>query len=88
MLFFAPTEPGVSISVSINDLFFGNDVTLMTSYAGSPADHVTALELIRSKRVRVMEMISHRLGLEETNKGFQLVAEARESMKVIIEPQR
>ena len=88
VLFFAPTDPGVTIPVSINDVFFGNDVTLMTSYAGSPADHTTALELIRAGRVQVEAMISHRLGLEETGKGFQLVAEARDSMKVIIHPQR
>jgi L-iditol 2-dehydrogenase len=88
VLFFAPTDPGVTIPVSINDLFFGNDVTLMTSYAGSPADHVTALELIRARRVRVKEMISHRLSLEETSEGFQLVAQAKDSMKVIIQPQR
>ncbi len=88
VLFFAPTDPGVTVPVSINDLFFRNDVVLMTSYAGSPADHVTALELIRAHRVRVSEMISHRLSLAETGKGFELVAEARDSIKVIIEPQR
>ncbi|MBE9582377.1 MAG: alcohol dehydrogenase catalytic domain-containing protein [Proteobacteria bacterium] len=88
VLFFAPTDPGVTVPVSINDLFFRNDVVLMTSYAGSPADHVTALELIRARRVRVSEMISHRLSLAETGKGFKLVAEARDSIKVIIEPQR
>jgi len=33
-------------------------------------------------------MITHRLGLAETQEGFRLVAEARESIKVIIEPQR
>ena len=88
VLFFAPTDPGVTVPVSINDLFFRNDVVLMTSYAGSPADHVTALELIRARRVRVSEMISHRLSLAETGKGFELVAEARDSIKVIIEPQR
>ena len=88
VLFFAPTDPGVTIPVSINDLFFRNDITLTTSYAGSPADHVTALELIRAHRVRVGEMITHRLSLEETRKGFQLVAKARDSIKVIIEPYR
>lgn len=88
VLFFAPTDPGVTVPVSINDLFFRNDVVLMTSYAGSPADHVTALELIRAHRVRVSEMISHRLSLAETGKGFKLVAEARDSIKVIVEPQR
>jgi L-iditol 2-dehydrogenase len=88
VMFFAPTAPGVTIPVSINDLFFRNDITLTTSYAGSPADHVTALELIGAHRVRVGEMITHRLGLEETSKGFQLVAEAQDSIKVIIEPHK
>jgi L-iditol 2-dehydrogenase len=88
VLFFAPTDPGKTIPVSINDLFFQNDITLATSYAGSPADHVTALELIRTCRVPVGKMITHRLSLAETSKGFQLVAQARDSIKVIIEPQR
>jgi L-iditol 2-dehydrogenase len=87
VLFFAPTDPGVTIPVSINDLFFRNDITLTTSYAGSPADHVDALELIRSRRVRVGEMITHQLSLAETSKGFQLVAEAKDSIKVIVQPQ-
>jgi L-iditol 2-dehydrogenase len=88
VLFFAPTDPGVTIPVSINELFFRNDITLTTSYAGSGSDHVTALDLIRARRVHVGEMITHRLSLAEASKGFQLVAEARDSIKVIIEPQR
>jgi L-iditol 2-dehydrogenase len=36
----------------------------------------------------VSDMITHRLGLAETSRGFKLVAEAKESIKVIIEPQR
>jgi len=38
--------------------------------------------------VRVGEMITHRLSLDETGRGFQLVAKAQDSIKVIIEPQR
>jgi len=88
VLFFAPTNPGVTIPISINDLFWRNDITLTTSYAGSPADYATALELIRARRVHLGEMITHRLGLAETGLGFQLVADAQNSIKVIIEPQR
>jgi len=88
ILFFAPTNPGVTIPISINDLFWRNDITFTTSYAGSPADYAAALELIRTRRVRVREMITHRLGLAETGLGFQLVVEAQNSIKVIIEPQR
>jgi len=88
VLFFAPTNPGVTIPISVNDFFFRNDITLTTSYAGSPADYSTALELIRARRVQVREMITHRLSLAETGLGFQLVAEAKNSIKVIINPQR
>jgi len=88
VLFFAPTAPGITIPISINDLFWRTDITLTTSYAGSPADYAAALQLIQSRRLPVREMITHRLGLAETGLGFRLVAGAQESLKVIIEPQR
>jgi L-iditol 2-dehydrogenase len=88
VLFFAPTAPGITIPISINDLFWRTDITLTTSYAGSPADYAAALQLIQAQRLPVREMITHRLGLAETGLGFRLVAEAKESLKVIIEPQR
>ena len=88
VLFFAPTSHGVTIPVSINELFFRNDITLATSYAGSPADYAVALELIRARRVDVRRMITHRLSLAETGLGFRLVADAQNSIKVIVEPQR
>jgi L-iditol 2-dehydrogenase len=87
VLFFAPTEPGVELSVPVND-FWRNSITLMPSYGNSPLDAVVAIELIRARRVPVREMITHRLSLAETGLGFQLVAEAGESIKVIIEPHR
>jgi L-iditol 2-dehydrogenase len=88
VLFFAPTEPGVSIPISVNDLFWRNEITLTSSYGGSPGDYAAALELIRAGKIRVREMITHRLGLAETGLGFQLVAQAQDSLKVIIAPQR
>jgi hypothetical protein len=50
----------------VNDLFWRNEVTLISSYGGSPADYAAALELIRTGKIRVREMITHRLGLAET----------------------
>ena len=88
VLFFAPTAPGVSLPVPINDVFFRNDVTLTTTYAGAPADLATAMDMIASGRVQVGEMISHRLGLAETGLGFKLTADAGDSLKVIIQPQK
>ena len=88
VLFFAPTGPGVTMPLSINDVFWRADITLTTSYAGSPADYAAALEIIRAGRVPIKDMITHRLGMAETGLGFKLVAEARESLKVIILPQQ
>ncbi|MBI2287742.1 MAG: zinc-binding dehydrogenase, partial [Chloroflexi bacterium] len=88
ILFFAPTNPDVAITIPVNELFFRNDITLTTSYAGSPADYQTALDLIQAGTIPVRQMITHRLGLAETGSGFRLVADARNSIKVIIEPQR
>ena len=88
ILFFAPTNPGVTIPISITELFWRTEITLTSSYAGSPADYQTALELIRAGTVSTDQMITHRLGLTETGLGFQFVTEAQNSIKVIIEPQR
>lgn len=88
ILFFAPTDPGVKIPIDVTELFFRNGVTLTSSYAGSPADHVAAVELLRAGAVQAKDMITHRFGLAETGEGFKLVAEAKDSIKVVIEPQR
>jgi L-iditol 2-dehydrogenase len=45
-----------------------------------------AIELIKSKKVTVEDLITHRLDLSDTAKGFKLVSEAKESIKVIIRP--
>ena len=87
VLLFAPTVDGATIPVSINSLFWRRDVTLTTTYAGSPSDCVRALELIRAQRVQVRDMITHHFGLSEADKGFQLVADGDASIKVIIRPQ-
>lgn len=87
VLFFAPTDPGVELSVDVNE-FWRNGIKLMPSYGNSPLDAVVAIELIRSGRVNVAELITHKLPLEETLKGFTLVSEAAGSVKVIIQPHK
>lgn len=87
LLFFAPTAEGVDVPIPLYD-FWRNEITVTTSYAGSSQDIAAAIECIRTRGVRVREMITHRLGLAQAGLGFQLVAEARDSIKVIIDPQR
>lgn len=88
ILFFAATDKDVTISLSINNLFWRNERTFISSYAASPKDHKEALGLIRSRKLALNEMITHRLSLAETGLGFRLVTEAKESIKVIVYPQK
>lgn len=87
ILFFAPTDLGIKISLPFNEIWW-NGVTITSSYAAAPADLALAIELIRAKRVNVKDMVTHRLPLAETGRGFQMALEAKDSIKVIIEPQR
>ncbi len=87
IVFFAPMEPGKTFPMPLFDLWRDN-ITIINPYASPPRDTLTALELIHAGRVNVSDMITHRLGLGETGAGFKIVSEAKESIKVIIEPQR
>ncbi len=87
VLCFAPLEPGLSFVFPFFE-FWNDGITLLPTYGGSPLDIIAAIELIRAQRLPLREMITHRLPLKETGLGFQLVAEAKNSIKVIIEPQR
>jgi L-iditol 2-dehydrogenase len=87
ILFFALFPPGVTFPFPVYEL--GKDgITIIHSYAGPPADMRTALDAISARRVDVLSLITHRLPLAATGEAFRLVAEAGESLKVIVEPQR
>ncbi len=85
LLFFAPTAAGVDVSIPLFD-FWRDEISLVTSYAGSGEDLVESMELIAGHRVRVADMVTHRLALAETGVGFRLTASGQDSIKVIIDP--
>ena len=87
ILLFAPMEPSVTVPISMWDIWH-NGIKIVTSYANTRKEAIIALKLIRHHRVNVYDMITHRLSLAETGLGLQIVAQAQDSIKVIIEPQR
>jgi L-iditol 2-dehydrogenase len=87
ILLFAPPMPGTQVPVPLGDLW-KDEITVTMTYAGSPDDIKDAIELLWTKKVIVSDMITHRFGLADAGKGFELVAKAGESVKVIIEPQK
>ncbi len=87
ILYFAPTDPDIDVPLPFNE-FWSDQITLTTTYAAAPKDIKEAIELISSRKVNIHDMITHRLSLTEISKGFQIVADAKESIKVVIEPQK
>ena len=86
ILYFAPSEPEYTMSVNFNELWW-KGIKIISSYAAAQNDLSLALSMIRGGRVNVADMITHRLPLGETQKGFEMVIKSTDSIKVIIEPQ-
>ena len=84
ILCFAPTLPGETLNVPVND-FWRNQIKIIHSYGSGPADNAMALELLKAKRVRVDRLITHRMKLGQIGEGFRIMAESKDSIKVIIE---
>lgn len=87
VVFFAPPGPDYELPVRVASIW-RNGIHLMPSYGAGPSDLMMSMDLIRNRRVSVHDMITHRLPLEQAALGFRLVAEAKESMKVILDPQQ
>jgi L-iditol 2-dehydrogenase len=85
LLFFAPTAAGIEVPIPLFD-FWRDEITIVTSYAGSGLDLSESIDLIRTRQVRVADMITHRLPLAEAGLGFQLTANGCDSIKVILDP--
>ena len=85
ILFFAVPKPDEQLDIDIN-AFWRDSKSVKVSYGAAPIDNLQALDLIRSQRVVVEDMITHRLPLEEIQEGFRLTVDGTGSLKVIIEP--
>ncbi len=84
ILFFAVPEKPITLpSVS----FWRNEVAVTFSYGAATEDLEDALKLIKSGRVDVKGMITHRAALAAIQDGFKLVSEAKESLKVVVVPE-
>jgi len=87
ILWFAMTQPDVDVSIPFFDLW-NKQIKTYSTYAGAGKDIVEAINLLKTQKLDVNDMITHKLPMDKTPEGFKLVANAKESMKVIIEPQK
>ncbi len=79
------TTPDKRVTIPLNALWT-REVKILTSYYCGPPDIVEAIKLIEMGTIIVDDLITHRLPLGDTAKGFQLVMDGKESIKVIIKP--
>ena len=87
ILFFAPTNPEDAAAIPFNDLW-RNEVTMTSTYGAAPRDIRESIELLGKGTVKVRDLVTHRLPLTDAGAGFRLVAEGKDSLKVILEPTR
>lgn len=66
--------------------FWRNEISLVSSYGAAGDDLDEALALIKNKRLDIDAMITHKLPLEKIQEGFNIVSQAKESLKVVILP--
>jgi L-iditol 2-dehydrogenase len=85
IVFFAVTPPEINVSIPIN-YFWTRETRIVTSYYCGPPDIEAAINLIETGTIAVEDMITARLPLQDVAKGFQMVMEGNESLKVIIKP--
>ncbi len=85
ILYFAVPDPTVKLSVPINQ-FWRNEITIRTSYGAAPNDLEDSMKVLTTRQLNVKDMITHRLNLREAQEGFKLMAEAGQSLKVILQP--
>ena len=85
IVFFAVPHPDAKISIPINH-FWTRETKIMTSYYCGPPDIDAAINLIETETINVDDMITARLPLQDVAKGFRMVIEGKESLKVIIKP--
>lgn len=75
--------PDKNIELPVENLW-RNEITVTSSYGAAPDDLKEAMNLIKDGRINVKGMITHKLPLTEAQKGFNIVSEAKESLKVVL----
>ena len=85
VVFFAVPSPEKTVTVPLN-AFWTREIRILTSYYCGPPDIEASMQLLAAGEIDVGSLITHRLPLRETARGFELVLEGRQALKVIIEP--
>jgi len=88
ILYFATGGPEMKVPVNLTR-FWLSQPSIVFTYGASPRDMREAIELIRTGKVKVDDLITHSFGIEQIAEAFSLVANPRGgSLKILIAPNR
>ena len=82
MMFGVPSK-GARFDLDMS-VVYSKEITLLTSYAASDLDTKKALDLIKSGKINVKQLITHRYPLSDTQKAFDHARSGSDAMKIII----
>ncbi|MBM4128718.1 MAG: zinc-binding dehydrogenase [Nitrospira sp.] len=81
ILFFAVPEGDIVIP---STRFWREEISVFFSYGAAPGHLKDALKLIKTKKIDVKDMITHRIPLSQIQEGFRIASEAKASLKVVV----
>ncbi len=82
---FAESPPRSLLRIDPN-LIYHSEVRLIGSYSSTPLEQREALNLIKEKRIKIRELITHKFRLKDLLEAVRLAMRAQDSLKVIIVP--
>lgn len=82
VLFGVPPKSS-KVQLDVNRLF-SNEIRLIPSLAASEKETNHALELIKTKRIDIGSIITHRFTLERVEEAIKCAHEAKDAMKVVV----
>jgi L-iditol 2-dehydrogenase len=83
VVFFTPAKPDEKLTIDPNYLYF-RDINIVTSYSCGPDDTKKALGFIEKGIVSSEKLVTHKFSIEEIEQAYRIVAQARDSLKVLI----
>ncbi|MEV0633525.1 alcohol dehydrogenase catalytic domain-containing protein [Streptomyces sp. NPDC050619] len=85
VLLFGAPAPGTPVPLTLNQMFWRRELTMVSSYGAGDVDLARGLELMEKGAVDGEALITHSVPLAEVQRAFTTVTEARDSLKVALD---
>jgi L-iditol 2-dehydrogenase len=83
VLFFAVSEKPIMLP-SVG--FWRDEISITFSYGAATDDIRETIEMISSEQIEICKLVTHKVSLSEIQRGFRLVSDANESIKIVVVP--